>query len=52
MLLMNTFDAFDLDDSGIINREKFQLFNLLSGGGEVEDSVCSSSKTPTQRDIF
>uniref|UniRef100_A0A914CZC5 EF-hand domain-containing protein n=1 Tax=Acrobeloides nanus TaxID=290746 RepID=A0A914CZC5_9BILA len=38
MLLMNTFDAFDLDDSGVINREKFQLFNMLSGGGEVEDS--------------
>ena len=36
---MNLFDTFDLDDDGLLSREEFEAYSILSGSGKVNDEV-------------
>lgn len=37
MILMNIFDACDLDDNGTLNREEFNIYNVRTGDEQVTD---------------
>lgn len=39
VMLMNLFDMFDLDNDGLLNREEFELYSLMSGSGKILNEV-------------
>ncbi|CAD5223349.1 unnamed protein product [Bursaphelenchus okinawaensis] len=51
VMLMNTFDIFDLDDDGLLTREELETYRMLSGGGRISpDDWAVLEKTCQMRD--
>ncbi|CAD5233190.1 unnamed protein product [Bursaphelenchus xylophilus] len=51
VMLMNTFDIFDLDDDGLLTREEMETYKMLSGGDRISpDDWAALEKTCQMRE--